>query len=60
MNLNHFADVVFFLCSQQRNLFLSLTTGMERLEEYAEDESRFTEHENLQKEPIKEDITTNS
>ena len=45
---------------QQRNLFLSLTTGMERLEEYAEDESPFTEQENLQRDPIQEDITTNS
>ena len=45
---------------QQRNLFLSLTTGMERLEEYAEEESPFTEQENLQREPIQEDITTNS
>ena len=45
---------------QQRNLFLSLTTGMERLEEYAEGESPFTEQESLQREPIQEDITTNS
>ena len=33
---------------------------MERLEEYAEEESPFTEQENLQREPIQEDITTNS
>jgi len=33
---------------------------MERLEEYAEDESPFTKQENLQREPIQEDITTNS
>ena len=33
---------------------------MERLEEYAEDESPFTEQDNLQREPIQEDITTNS
>ena len=45
---------------QQRKLFLSLTTGMERLEEYVEDESPLTEQENLQREPIQEDITTNS
>ena len=45
---------------QQRNLFLSLTTGMERLEEYADEESPFTEQEKLQREPIQEDITTNS
>ena len=45
---------------QQRNLFLSLTTGMEILVEYAEEESPFTEQENLQREPIQEDITVNS
>ena len=45
---------------QQRNCFWSLTTGMERLEEYAEEESPFTEQENLQRYPIQEDITTNS
>ena len=45
---------------QQRNCFWSLTIGMERLEEYAEGESPFTERENLQREPIQEDITTNS
>ena len=37
---------------QQRNLSLSLTTGMERLEEYVKEESPFTEQENLQREPI--------
>ena len=45
---------------QQRNLFMSLTTCMERLEEYAEEESFFTEQENLQRDTIQEDITTNS
>ena len=45
---------------QQRNLFMSLTTGMERLEEYAEEEYPFTEQENLQRDPIQEYITTNS
>ena len=59
MNLNHFVDV-FFNVIQQRNLFMSLTTGMERLEEYAEDESPYTEQENLQREPIQEGINTNS
>ena len=49
-----------FNAIQQRNLFLSLTTGMERLEEYAEDESPFSEQEKLQRDPIQEDITTNS
>ena len=33
---------------------------MERLEEYAEEEYPFTEQENIQRDPIKEDITTNS
>ena len=33
---------------------------MERLEEYAEEESPYTEQDTLQKEPIQEDITTNS
>ena len=33
---------------------------MERLEEYAEEAYTFTEQENLQREPIQEDITTNS
>ena len=32
---------------------------MERLEEYAEEESPYTERDNLQKEPIQEDITNN-
>ena len=41
-------------------MFLSLATGMERLEEYAEKESPYTEKDNLQREPIQEDITTNS
>ena len=45
---------------QQRNLFLSLTTSMERLEEYAEEESPFIEQVNLQRELIREDITNNS
>ena len=33
---------------------------MERLEEYAEEESPFTKQENLPKYPIPEDLTTNS
>ena len=37
---------------QQKNLFLSLTTGMERLEESAEEESTFNGQENLQRDPI--------
>ena len=33
---------------------------MERLEEYAEEESPFTEPENLPRDPIQGDLTTNS
>ena len=33
---------------------------MERLEEYVEEESPFTEQDNLQRESIQEDITTTS
>ena len=35
-------------------------TCMERLEEYAEEEYPYTEQDNLQKEPIQEEITNNS
>ena len=45
---------------QQRNCFWNLTTGMERMEEYVEEESPFTEPENLPRDPILEDLTTNS
>ena len=34
--------------------------GMERLKEYADAESPYTEWDNIQKEPIQEDITNNS
>ena len=37
-----------------------LMTGMDRLEEYADEESPYTEWDNLQKEPIQEYITNNS
>ena len=33
---------------------------MERLEEYAEEEYPFNEQENLPRDPIQEDLTTNS
>ena len=33
---------------------------MERLEEYAEEESPFTEQKNLPRDPIQEDLTINS
>ena len=34
--------------------------GMDRLEEYADEESPYTEWNNFQKEPIQEEITNNS
>ena len=34
---------------------MSLTTRMEILEEYAEEESPYTKQDNLQREPIQED-----
>ena len=43
-----------------KDKFVSEFTGMEILEEYAEEESPYTEQYNLQREPIQEDITTNS
>ena len=33
---------------------------MDRLEEYTDEESPYTERDNLQKEPTQEDITNNS
>ena len=33
---------------------------MERLKEYVEEESPYTKQDNLQRQPIQEDITTNS
>ena len=41
-------------------LVSELMTSMERLEEYADEESPYNEQDNLQKEPIQEDITNNS
>ena len=40
--------------------FPELMTCMDRLEEYANEESPYTERDNLQKEPMQEDITNNS
>ena len=40
--------------------FSELTIGMERLEEYADEESPYTERNNFQKEPIQEAISNNS
>ena len=42
------------------NFVSELIIGMDRLEEYADEESPYTEWNNLQKEPIQEDITNNS
>ena len=42
------------------NFVSELMTGIDRLEEYAGGESPYTERDNLQKEPIQEDITNNS
>ena len=44
----------------QRNLFLKFMTGMETLEEYADEESPYIERHNIQKEPTQDDITNNS
>ena len=43
-----------------RIMFSELTIGMDRLEEYAEEESPYTEQNNFHKEPIQEEITDNS
>ena len=40
--------------------FSELTAGMERLEEYVDEESPYTERNNFQREPIQEEITNNS
>ena len=40
--------------------FFELIAGMERLEEYADEESPFTEWSNFQREPIQEEKTNNS
>ena len=58
--LNYFADVFSFKCYSTENCFWNLTTGMERMEEYVEEEPWFTEPENLPRDPIPEDLTTNS
>ena len=39
---------------------MKFMTGMERLEEYENEESPYIERNNLQKEPIQENITNNS
>ena len=43
-----------------RNFFWARTVGMERLGEYADEESLLNEQINYRREPIKEEITNNS
>ena len=42
------------------NFFSKLTTGVDRLEEYVDEEYPYTERNNFQREPIQEVITNNS
>ena len=60
INLNKHVDVVFFWMIHPENFVSELTTGMERLEEYGDEESPYTERNNIQREPIQEEITNNS
>ena len=41
------------------NFVSKLMTGMDRLEEYADEESPYTERNNFQKEPIQDETTNN-
>ena len=43
-----------------RKNFWAETIGMERLEEYADEESPFNEQSNSRREPVQEEITNNS
>ena len=52
VNLNKHADVVFFWMIHPKNFVYELMTGMDRLEEYADEESPFTERSNSKREPI--------
>ena len=60
VNLNKHGDVVFFWMIHPENFVSELMTGMDRLEEYADEESPYTERNNFQKEAIQEEITNNS
>ena len=51
--------LLFFWITLQRT-FSYLTASMEGLEEYADEESPFTERSNSKREPIQEEITNNS
>ena len=48
-----------FLLELHYREFPKLTAGMEGLEEYADEESPFTEWSNSKREPIQEEITNN-
>ena len=43
-----------------RKIFWARTAGMERLEEYVDEESLFNEQSNSKREPVHEEITNNS
>ena len=43
-----------------RTCFWAKTAGMERLEEYVDEESSFNEKSNSRREPVQEEITNNS
>ena len=45
---------------QPKNFVSDLMTGMDRLEEYADEETPYTEQNNFHKEPIQEEISNNS
>ena len=49
----------FFWNVITRNFFWARTIGMERLEEYADEESPFNEQSDSKREPIKEEIANN-
>ena len=43
-----------------QRIFLSENAGMERLEEYVDEEPPYTERSNSKREPIQKEITNNS
>ena len=52
VNLNKHADVVFFWMIHPENFISELMIGIDRLEEYVDEESPYTEWNNFQKELI--------
>ena len=52
--------IFYFFLNYTTKKFYELTAGMERLEEYADEESPFTERNNSKREPILEEMTNNS